>query len=299
MLGAFDFAIGLSGPLVRLADQRGNVGAFFSGALTVLVATPCTAPFMGSALAYALSENILNGLFVFTSMAAGMSLPLLIFQNSSRLAKLLPKPGPWMQTFKEFLAFPLLMTAVWLFWVFSGITNRNKASLALLIILLLVFLLWMNRTTASKIIKKVVQGLAILSILCSFYFFRIAALSIPTLESEHREISTEEYSKERLAFHLKEGRSVFLYFTADWCITCKFNERTVLSSDTVLNEFRTKEIVVLKGDWTSEDPKISAALESYGRNSVPFYVYYPKGKRENPRFLPTMLTIGLLLESLR
>ncbi|EQA35250.1 disulfide bond corrector protein DsbC [Leptospira inadai serovar Lyme str. 10] len=299
MLGAFDFAVGLSGPLVRLADQKGKVGAFFSGALTVLVATPCTAPLMGSALVYAFSENILNGLFVFTSMAVGMSLPLLVFQNSSRLTKLLPKPGAWMRTFKEFLAFPLLMTAIWLFWVFNGITNRNDASLALLIILLLFFFVWINKIAASKIIKKAVLGLTILTVLSSVYVFRNRAITIPTLESGHREISREEYSKERLAFHLKEGHSVFLYFTADWCITCKFNERTVLSTDTVLNEFLTKEIVVLKGDWTSEDPKISAALESYGRNSVPFYVYYPKGKKENPRFLPTMLTTGLLLEALR
>ncbi|WP_232224716.1 cytochrome c biogenesis protein CcdA [Leptospira fainei] len=299
MLGAFDFAVGLSGPIVRLADQKGKVGAFFSGALTVLVATPCTAPFMGSALAYAFSENILNGLSVFTSMAAGMSLPFLIFQNSSGLAKFLPKPGEWMRTFKEFLAFPLLMTAVWLFWVFSGITNRNDSSLALLIILLLVFMIWIFRIADSKIIKMGILGLAMISILCSFYFFRNTAMPIPTLESGHDKISTEEYSKERLEFHLKERHSVFLYFTADWCITCKFNERTVLSSETVLNEFRTKGIVVLKGDWTSEDPKVSAALESYGRNSVPFYVYYPKDKRENPRFLPTMLTTGLMLDALR
>ncbi|TGK12060.1 disulfide bond formation protein DsbC [Leptospira fletcheri] len=298
MLGVAEFGISVSGSTARLADKSGIAGSFFSGALTVFVATPCTAPFMGSALAYALSEGIANGMTVFAFLALGTALPVLAIRNVPGLAGILPKPGPWMRTFREFLAFPLFLTSIWLFWVLGALADRNSSSIVLVWIVLSLFLLWVSKRTESALLNKAILLLAFVSLFGTAYYLRKSP-SRPTVSVSPEHFPQEEFSKQRLDSSLKQGSGVFLYFTADWCITCKFNERTVLDSDDVSVFFKSKNIKVLKADWTNEDSEITKALDSYGRNSVPFYVYYPPGKSDRPKFLPTLLNKELLLKTLK
>lgn len=297
MLGVIEFGVSVSGSAVRLADRSGIAGSFFSGALTVFVATPCTAPFMGSALAYALSEGVASGMAVFAFLALGTALPVLAIRNVPGLAGILPRPGPWMRTFREFLSFPLFLTSIWLFWVFGALEDRNSSSIVLVWILLSLFLLWVHKRTESVLLHKAILLLALVSLFGTAYALRKSPPgSSVSVSSEH--FPQQEFSKQRLDSDLRQGSGVFLYFTADWCITCKFNERTVLHSDDVSVFFKSKNIRVLKADWTNEDPEITKALDSYGRNSVPFYVYYPPGKSDRPKFLPTLLNKELLLKTL-
>ncbi|MCC5815292.1 MAG: thioredoxin family protein [Leptospira sp.] len=306
MLGWNEFSVGVSGKFANMTEKKGFWGSYFSGAIAVIVATPCTAPFMGTALAYAFSESAVVGLVVFSSLGVGMALPIILIQNSRFVAKLIPKPGNWMITFKEFLSFPLFLTAIWLLWVLSAIVDRNELFFSMGGLVVLIMLVWWFKKVKKPVFKTLLLSLILAGIIgLGLSFTQLGNQA--KLQSNHDAGSSQKfteqkfgfnnpvtYSKENLAALLETDSPIFFYFTADWCVTCKYNEKTVFKREDVEEYFQNNKIIVLKADWTNEDDAITEALESFGRNGVPLYVFYPPGNRNSPKILPQMLTKNLL-----
>lgn len=290
MLGWLEFTVGVSGSLAKFSGNKSAWGSFLSGAIAVLVASPCTAPFMGTALAYAMSETFWVGLTVFLFLGLGMAAPLALLQNFPYLAEYIPKPGPWMVTIKEFLAFPLFLTAIWLLWVLSGITSRNIGFLALGGIVTVLWLVWMFKKSNHSLAKAVFMSLfvGLIVSLFSLVGWKDSKDSITTGYGMKNQVN---YSEETLTQALHLEKPVFLYFTADWCVTCKFNEANVLKNPKLEEELIKNEVIIIRADYTNESEELTKKLASFGRNGVPLYVFYPKGKATPPIILPQILDL--------
>lgn len=292
--GVVEFGTRLMGVGQSLATGGDYRSSFFTGVLAVAVASPCTAPFMGTALGYALSQPAYVALSVFLALGLGLALPFLLIGFNPRLGKLLPRPGAWMQTFKQVMAFPLYLTAVWLLWVLGGLTDRDGMAVALLGLTLIAFGLWLwNR---PGIIATTLKFAAIAASVLLLASPQIRAASTATA-AVNVKAAYEPWSETRLSELRSEGRTVFVNFTADWCITCKVNEHSTLASETVRKAFANQNVVWLEGDWTRSDPKITKLLEQFGRSGVPLYLVYAKGGE--PQVLPQILTPELVLKALK
>ncbi len=303
------FEIGVS--LTRLGSVpqkfRGTAGSFFSGVLAVIVATPCTAPFMGSALGFALTQPVFNSLLIFTFLGLGLAAPYLLLAAFPVLTKFVPKPGPWMVRFKQILGFPLMATVLWLLWVLGqqrGTDAVISVFLGLLIIGLGFWILGTFYQTARKKLSRLVSFILILLCFAAglwLTFFNVKETTpLPSqAEKPQKEgIPWIPYSELTLANSLKEGKPVFLDFTAAWCLTCQVNEKIALRSSRVIQKFKEMNIVSLKADLTNPNPKLTQALEKYDRASVPLYVFYPKGKPKEPVILPELITPEIILKVL-
>lgn len=294
--GLFQFGAGLAGMGQSLTQKSGALGDFFTGVLAVVVASPCTAPFMGTALGYAFTAPALAALAVFLALGLGMALPFLLIGFVPALAARLPKPGAWMETLRQWLAYPMYFTAIWLAWVFGK--QRGVDALALLLIaatLLALGLGWYERRRyLDGAFKKALAYVMFAAALGA----TIAALRVP---AETRATLAEKgavpYSAARLAALRAEGRPVFVNMTADWCITCKVNEKAVLGSSEFKALLERSGTVYLVGDWTNEDPEISAFLDQFNTPGVPLYVVFPADGGPG-RKLPQLLSQGLLREAL-
>lgn len=267
---------------------HGLTASFMTGLLATLVASPCTAPFMGTALGFALAQPSWVAMAIFAALGMGMALPLLALSWWPRLSRLLPRPGPWMEHFKSFLAFPLYLSAVWLLWVLGRQAGSDTVAAVVAGVIMILFALWLLgiRKTASTRI------LATLSLLL--------ALVLPW--QTHQNGATahhpwEPYSEQRLEQLLSEGSAVFVNLTADWCITCLANERIALSSDELMAQFQANSITYLKGDWTNYNPEITRLLNRHHRSGVPLYLYFPPGGRD-PVILPQLLTKNIVLSAI-
>jgi thiol:disulfide interchange protein len=308
LLGVFEVGSGLMGIGSNLAGQSGYRGSFFTGVLATIVATPCTAPFMGSAVGFALTQPPVPALLVFTSLGMGMALPYLILSCFPALLRLLPKPGLWMVTLKEAMAFPLFATAIWLVWVFGQQVGMDGVLKLLIALLLIAFTFWWHRKGTSG--KKKPSRLVPVS--CGVLFLFALYLAIT---SAHRDAAAatadnsdaskeayglqwEKYSKQRLGELQAMGKVVFVDFTAAWCVSCQVNERVVFSSAEVRQKFLSLAIVPMKADWTSGDPMITKALSDFGRSGVPFYLLYGKDSTKAPQILPEVLSPGIVLSAL-
>ncbi|MDH4459544.1 MAG: protein-disulfide reductase DsbD family protein [Nevskia sp.] len=291
--GVVEFGTRLMGVGQSLASAEGYRGSFFTGVLAVAVASPCTAPFMGTALGYALSQPAYVALTVFAALGLGLALPFLAIGFVPALAKVLPRPGKWMENFKQFMAFPLYLTTVWLLWVLGGLTDRNGMTLALLGLTLIAFALWLwNRSSGIATVMKFAAIAAALALLAS----PLLAKQVAGPAGGVADASHEPYSEARLAELRAEGRTVFVDFTADWCITCKVNERVALASTDVRKAFAERKVAWLVADWTREDPAITAALARFGRNGVPLYLVY--ADHAEPAVLPQLLTPDIVISAL-
>lgn len=282
--GVAHFGASWMGAGQSLAARPGLVGSLFTGVLAVVVASPCTAPFMAPALGFALAQPAALALLVFAALGLGLALPFLLMGFLPRLAALLPKPGAWMETFKQLMAFPMYLTAVWLLWVLGGLTSRDGMALALVGLLLLalaVCLFGRSRSGAG-------QGLAILVLVAAGALALHPAMRTGSEPSATSVKGWEPYSDARFDQLRAEGRSVFVDFTADWCLTCKLNERGALRSQKVRDSFRRNDVALLVGDWTRADPSITAVLDRYGRSGVPLYLASRDGAE--PVVLPQVLT---------
>ena len=263
-----------------------------SGALAVVVASPCSAPFMGAALGYALAGPMLSTWIVFTSLAIGMALPYVLLAYFPSWQKKLPKPGVWMQRLKHLLAFPLYATVLWLAWVL-GAQLDNDAVLRLGVTLLLTALaLWTWQTMRSGGARG--WGLASAASIAAAMV--VAWPVVATSASDAgahagKRLAAgdpwQEYSPARVAELVAAGRPVFVEFTAAWCVTCQVNKRLVLDTDAVQDVFARRKVALLQADWTRRDPAIGAALAALGRNGVPVYVFYRPDKE--PLLLPEVL----------
>lgn len=262
-------------------DQHSLRGAFLTGALAVMLATPCTAPFMAPALGATLTLPAASALLIFAALGFGMAAPFLLISLFPPARKLLPKPGAWMLRFKQFLGFPMLATAAWLLWVINQTTGSAGLILALAGALLVAWMIWWAHGTKDRGLRKV------LLLACALVIGWSVAMQ-PSPDGVTLDTGMEPYSAERLSELRAEGRPVFVDATADWCLTCKVNERFALKDDTVMALFKEKNIAMMVADWTSRDAAITEYLASFGRNGVPIYVYYPP--QGEPVVLPQLLT---------
>ncbi len=277
-----------------LARRGGGTGAFFTGILAVAVAAPCTAPFMAAALGFALAQSELMALAVFVALGVGFALPFLLLGFFPALARILPKPGPWMLRLRQALAFPMYGAAVWLVWVLAQQTGALGVGAVLAAMVVLAFALWLYDATRSLATTgRAVGTLAALLLL-------IAALSLltllrtsstPALLTTATAIPSEPYTQARLEALKREGRPVFIDATAAWCITCLVNEKAVLSQPEVRDAFAKNKVSYLVADWTNRNSEVSALLDENGRSGVPLYLYYAPGA-STAQILPQILTVS-------
>lgn len=285
----------------KLAQQSGLPGAFFTGVLATLVATPCTAPFMGAAMGYALTQSAIAGMAVFIALGFGLSLPYLLLTLVPPLRKLLPKPGHWMETFKEFLAFPMYASAAWLVWVFAQQAGSMAVMAALFGLVAVAFAFWAWSRRPRQKGYRFLTTLLIVLILAAGLGLGFAEAFKPA--TKHESAATgmwESFTQNRLNELLQGDNPVFVDMTAAWCITCKVNERVALDIPETRMLFAEKNVKALKGDWTNQNPEITNFLESHGRKGVPLYVFYgarePSGNRPAPHVLPQILTPAIVAD---
>ena len=282
----------------NIATQRSYLGAFMTGVLAVIVATPCTAPFMGTALGYALSQPAWIAVMIFLCLGLGMALPWLLISLWPGLSNILPRPGAWMERVKQVLAFPLYATVAWLLWVLAQQVDQQSLLYALLSLVLIALGLWFwqNARRASKAWRRsAVMALLLLIGLMTTMLLKLEPTATIAASAQQ---NWEPYDADTLARFRAEGKAVLVNFTAAWCITCLVNEKVVLSSDEIKKELSDKSIVYMKGDWTNRDPAITRVLEQYGRSGVPLYLYFPSEPQGEAIVLPNILTRGIVLQTL-
>ncbi len=286
-------SFGNLGTLVQ--NQKDLTSSFFTGVLAVVVASPCTAPFMGPALGLALLQPGLKSIVIFLALGIGFSLPYLILSIYPQLLSKLPKPGEWMQTLKQIMAFPMWASALWLAWVLSSQVDMQSVFAVLLGALLIALGLWLMEKTqnSASILRRLTLIFSLGLMIFSIWLLPIASdNNSPSLKNEENAFSVQKLNSLR-----SEQKMVFLNFTADWCITCKVNEAIALNQDKVKKVLDEKNIIYLKADWTRKDPEIASMLASYGRTGVPLYLLFPS--QGDPIILPELLTEDLLLDFLK
>ncbi|MCW8194427.1 cytochrome C biogenesis protein [Proteobacteria bacterium 005FR1] len=290
--GFVQFGSNLMGLGQSLTTRQGLQGSFFTGVLAVVVASPCTAPFMAPALGVALTQTPTVALSVFAALGLGMALPFLALSYAPKLSRALPKPGPWMDTLKQFLAFPLYLTAVWLLWVLGRQTGIDAAAAVVVGAVAIAFALWLlQRRPVSKTGRTVVYA----GVLASAF----VALAVAVKSEDFGPADTwQPYSAQLVADLRSKGRPVFVNLTAAWCITCHANERVALGRDSVQDKARELDIALVKGDWTNEDPRITKLLHEYQRAGVPTYLMYPADPDAPAEILPQILTPGIVIAAM-
>lgn len=285
LLSVFEFGSGVQNAGAGLASRDGDMGAFFTGALAVVAATPCTAPFMAGAIGAALTQSAPTTVLIFSALGLGFALPLTVLHFVPGLQKLIPKPGAWMERAKNVLAFPMFGAAVWLVWVFTQQAGADGTMALLTLFVAVTFLIlsarWGRMWLAFGVLQLVITGA----------FIWKPLVGVET----HEVVASEPWSAARVTELQGEGRAVFVNFTAAWCVTCKVNEVTAFTPR-VASAMADTNTAYLVGDWTNRDGDIAAALAEHGRAGVPLYLYYPADGGA-PRVLPQVLTESLLLQT--
>jgi thiol:disulfide interchange protein DsbD len=303
--GVAGFGGMLGGVGGRLAARSGLAGTFFTGVLATIVATPCTAPFMGAALGFALIAPAAVAIGIFVALGLGLAAPYLAASLTYRWQRLLPKPGRWMEFVKQLLAFPLYGTVAWLLWVLIQEVGPGDAFGALFGLVLVAFALWVYGQTrfAAPLGWWLGTGLAAAGGAAAIFLAAslsgaVPAGAAPAKSAALRDgLQYEPFTPQRLAALETAGKPVFVNLTASWCITCLINERVALDSGAVRQAFAERGIVPLKGDWTSQNPEITQFLQQFGRSGVPLYLLYP-GRGGEPVMLPQILTAASVLDAI-
>ncbi|HEY8240154.1 MAG TPA: thioredoxin family protein, partial [Kiritimatiellia bacterium] len=292
LFGVFEMGLGLTAAGGRLHALRGIAGSFASGLLTTVAGAPCAGPFLGTAIGFALSQTDAVALLSFTAMGLGTAAPYAILSCFPGLLRFLPKPGPWMETMKQFMAFPMFATAAWFAGTFAKLNGGTDALVQLLFgCVLLAMAAWvlgkwgaLHRSAASR------------------WFARIAALVLVVLGARtalHRsELDYEPWSARRVEELVGAGKPVFVDFTAEWCAICQVNKRVAIENAQVIRKFRDLGVTVLIADWTDQNEQVTRGLETFNRAAVPLYVLYTGDARAPPVVLPQTLTPGLIVETL-
>ena len=298
------FEIGLSFTRLGGAGSGGSYAdSLLTGGLAVLVAAPCTAPFMGAALGFALVQPPVIGLLVFTALGVGLALPFMVLASAPQLLTFLPRPGPWLGTLKQLFAFPLYATAVWLLWVLGQQAGVNAIALVLLamIVLALGARAWAHGVRRGTAPTRAAGGILML--------FAVAASLIATRNATTPATATtstsggtrvqdwQPWSAATVRELRAEGRPVFIDFTAAWCLSCQVNERVALRAASVSKAFAAANVALVRADWTSRDDAITQELASLGRSGVPLYVFYSADPQATPVILPTVLTPGIVVDA--
>lgn len=299
MSGVVEFGTSIMGIGSELQEQEGLKGSFFTGVLAAVVASPCTAPFMGAAMGFAFTQSMPVALTVFLALGFGMALPFLALSCIPELGKYMPRPGAWMQTFRQILAFPLYATAVWLLWVLGNQVGTNGMALIVGVCVVLAFACWLWQLRhASSGAKR--HMLAALILVCMGLVF--GALTSDFMQRNEAnsavadiDANYEPYTAARLSQLRAEGKPVFVNMTAAWCITCLVNEKVALGTEAVIKAMADKGITYMKGDWTNNDPAITAVLRQYQTAGVPLYLLFPADSSLPAEVLPQLLTEGIML----
>jgi len=309
LFGAFEFDIPMGGKLGKVADiEPGLKQSFAEGLLCVLLATPCSAPFMGTAVGFALSASPLEILAIFSMLGIGLALPFVALCALPAWTKLLPKPGPWLEHLKHLLAFSLLATTIWLVWLVGQSFGANGMAVSLVFLVAVAIGAWMFglvQYSAGAFKKRAAQLIAIAIVgLAGAWAYQLFSSDVETsgvaaASNSSDGIDWEPFDEERIAKTLAAGKPVFVDFTADWCITCKVNERTVLAQEPVLEAIAENDVVMFKADWTRRDERIRAILARYNKGGVPMYLVYSPSRPETPEVLPELLTESLVIDSMR
>jgi thiol:disulfide interchange protein DsbD len=288
--------------LAGSAATEGDAGSFFQGMFATVLATPCTAPFLGTALGFAFTQSAVIILAMFVAIAAGMSAPYLLLCAQPAWLRFLPKPGPWMEHVKQFMGFLLLATLLFLLYVLGAQRGTDALIWASSFLLAVSVACWIKGTFVTPIAAwhaKIIAvvTMSILITVSGLYFiggkFRLSSVAPMSNLAD----GWQPFAPERLKSEIDQGHSVFIDFTAAWCITCKFNEASVLENSAVREAFQRHGITKLKADWTSGDPAITKLLQQFGRPGVPLYVLYP-GKSGEPIVFPELLTRSMVLDKL-
>lgn len=305
LLGALPLSLPGSSKFLSQANKGGIRGAFLTGIVATIAATPCMAPLVGSTLGLALTQVSGFGVALLTAIALGLALPSLLLSYFPQLLKKLPKPGPWMQTLEQVLAFPLLATVIWLYWVLDQQTGPGLTLPfwgGILFIALGVWWLGRLKSTEGLSWGTFFKRLPPYALILGSMAWSIIQLPNPNQASSalstprEGSLDWQKFSASTLEGLRSEGLPIFVNFTAAWCVTCQVNDRLVFRHPEVIKKFAEAGVVSLKADWTHPDPEISAALNEFGRQGVPLYVFYDK--KGNYRLLPELLTPGLLIEAI-
>jgi thiol:disulfide interchange protein DsbD len=290
LAGQFDFGLTLTSAGGSLASRGGYAGSFFTGILATVVATPCTAPFMGAAVGFALAQTATVTFLIFTALALGLAAPYVLLTLFPGWMRFLPKPGAWMEVLKQACSVPIFATVIWLVWLYARLTSVDMVLWLLAAFLLLAAAGWaLGRWPA-----RAFSSFAALVLVAA----AIAAPLYAQLKHSEAEV-WQPWSEQAVAQARTQGHSVFVDFTAAWCLSCQFNERTVLNSTAVQSEMGSAHVVRLRADWTHYDPAITQSLAQLGRSGVPTYVVYPASPQAQPDVLPEALTQSTVLEALR
>jgi thiol:disulfide interchange protein len=292
LVGLFEFGQFLPSRVLLLEAKNPAINAFLSGVLAVAIASPCTAPFMGASLGLALGLPALQALLIFTTIGVGMALPYLAASLIPAVAKLLPRPGAWMDTFRRAMAFPMFATVVWLVWVLGQQSGIDGAGALLALLVALSGVLW--SLTLKGRSRFVVATISIA--VCALLVGAIGRNIVKPVEVTAAASSTDRWqawAPGRVEQVLASGTPVFVDFTAAWCVTCQYNKKTTLVNKDVLTDLQAKKVTLLRADWTRRDPAITAALAQLGRNGVPVYVVYKAGS------VPVVLSEILSVQELR
>jgi thiol:disulfide interchange protein len=299
LAGQFEIGLTLTSAGGSLAQKQGYTGSFFTGVLAVIVATPCTAPFMGAAIGYALTAPALVTFAVFTALAFGLAAPYVALTLQPAWTRILPRPGVWMEVLRQIVSLPIFGFVIWLAWVIAA--SYGSAMLAALLsgFLLLAIAGWFLGRWPAKGWSAVLAGLIILC------FVGLGVYSKQTLAASRTDLATsastssgewQPWSDAAVKQYQSQGRPVFVDFTAKWCLSCQVNERVALTRPEVMKAFEDAHVALLKADWTQQDPAIAQALQSLGRNGVPAYALYPPGGGA-PTLLPEALTPGIVIDA--
>lgn len=274
-------------------------GSFLTGMLATAVATPCTAPFMASAVGAALTLPSWQALLVFETLGLGLALPFLLISLYPKLLRFLPKPGAWMETFKQFLAFPMYASVIWLLWVLAQQTGPGGVAVALIGMLVIVIAIWMKRLFANPATYRLaalaaLAGIIVLSLMCLSK--QEMPESMPASAAEHG-VETVAFSPTALGSLRMEGKPVFVDVTAAWCITCQVNKRVAIQTDRVMQAFKERGVTLMVADWTRRNKDITEFLANFGYQGVPLYVFYPAGGGE-AKVLPQLLTPDIVIDAI-
>ncbi len=293
--------------LGNLAGRSGMVGSFFTGVLATILSTPCSAPFLGTALGFAFAQPWWMIFIIFLSIGTGLSLPYLVLTAKPGWLKLLPKPGAWMEHLKELMGFVLLATVVWLLWVVGRQIGLDGLIWVVGFLLIVALAAWLIARFAGLNTgrKRKVLVWTLASVMVAGGYYLMVSDRITRVESNVNEsgvanerVAWEKFTVATLDQHLANGRTVFVDFTAEWCLTCKVNERLAVNTDAVAAKLQELNAVALKADWTSQDPEISKMLAKLGRSGVPVYVIFPASNPDKPILLPEIITQKMLLDAL-
>ncbi|HET8636805.1 MAG TPA: protein-disulfide reductase DsbD domain-containing protein [Acidobacteriaceae bacterium] len=296
LAGQFEIGLSITRAGSGLAAKQGYAGSFFTGVLAVVVATPCTAPFMGAAIGYALAASATVSVIVFTAVALGLAFPYLLLAFNPAWTRLLPRPGAWMEVLKQVVSIPLFGTVIWLVWVFDQTASPGALVFLLSAFLLLAIAGWILGRWPAKAPATVA---AILVAACAVAAPLWSLRALPAAAATQvQSAAWQPFSPQLVSNYRAQGKPVFVDFTAKWCLSCQVNERVVLDRDDVQQRLKSSGVELVRADWTRPDDTIANALAALGRSGVPTYVLYSADPGAPPKVLPEVLTTGILFHAL-